>query len=428
MPSQTGSTSSRVTVPLGIVVVLLVAIGVYRWTYVPKPNPIGVQQFQLADSTHGVTCGPVTGDRRAGIPDSGASWTNWVIPEFQDRQRFIRRTDGKYGPITCIVAADTIEKFTAAAFSQPGGVLAAIVFVDGDPTGDVAYTNLKLTAPGYYCLYLHLNTASSSGLLRRVEFEGARPTAIAATSTTSGWDASVVQSVNGHCTPDMTSKLPGFRVLSAALSSADYPGVARFMHDTTGLPGLGVRCLEGWCVVGFSASAISRVVHSAGGGGGAERARRLVFGWYDQQQLAVPDPAGTSGLKPGLGASIRPHPLLETYRMATDFDQRFVEVAKIKLADRPTGKYRDIWQFENGRDNTLEIKHTPGGGREDWQVKVNGTINRKLKVRYTQHATGAFLASTARWVWKEQDEGVWVRCDLGCCEVEPEGTPWGIGL
>jgi hypothetical protein len=411
-------------VVLGAVAMSFVTMAWIQQQVVPDRNGPPVPQPQITVE-HGVTCGPVEGDRRANIPDSATSWANWEVPEYQDRQAFIRRTDGAYGPVACVVAADRIDTFTIAHFSRPEGALVAIVFVDGDPRGDASYVNLRLSA-GYNCVFLKLlQSGGRGGGYDQVRFDRTGATGEKGPPAATQWRGYVVKSLDRSCTFDETKTVRGHRVIPVDLATGDVPAAARFMLKSDGTPGIGIRCLEAWCVVGLRQSELQRVIHSIPGAG-PEKARRLVFGWYDDQILALPNPTG-GPIRPGnrLRATIIPDPGLSHYTMATDF-RNGVEVAKVRFEGTPVGKYSSVWHFLPRKDNTIRLKHIPPYGAMNWQVMINDTIREGLSARYTKHGSDAFLASTARWSWKSTDEGGWVRCDDGCCEIQPTGTGWGL--
>ena len=121
---------------------------------------------------------------------------------------------------------------------------------------------------------------------------------------------------------------------------------------------------------------------------------------------------------PALRASVIPTDGLDTYTITANFDTGFVKVAMIHFEDEPVGKYADpnVWGFTKAsvRENVLSIKHISG---TTWQAMVDG-VPRNLKVTRTDHS-GGHIVGTARWAWSDKDEAIWVRCEDGCCLVEP---------
>lgn len=388
-----------------------------------KPDPISTIPGLSRMDTHSVMCGPAEGDRRINIPDSATGWANWEIPEYQDRQRFVRQSDGEYGPIACVVAADSIDRFTPTEFAEPGGKLSAVIFVDGDPGIDPSYGNLRL-GPGYHCLFLKSN-ASLGPRFNQVRFDRARPKGVGGTPFATKWIGYIVHSVNRTCISDSTKALGGVRIAAPGMQASDIPAVARFVVDSTGMPGVGIRCLEAWCVIGLGENALPSVAHPIPSAG-PEMVRRLVFGWYDDQVLAVPRPGGTVGLGPLLRATIIPNHKLGVYTMNGHFKNQWQHVAKVRFTGVPVGKYATVWHFLPNQDNTIQIRWIAPYNQDSWLVRINDTLRTELRVHWTPHTTPAFLASTARWAWKDVDEGGWIRCDIGCCEIEPVGTPFGM--
>jgi hypothetical protein len=372
-------------------------------------------------------------DRKDSLPDSLQSWATWEIPEFQDMQRFVggSRSTDHYGPLACVVAAPHLENVTDAAFDNVAGVVVAVAWVRFDDREvNAAYRRLHIDnlEHRFYCVIVRHVSAGGRGGGRG----GARLTSMltrnlaragGTSAANAGWEGYVVPSVDKHCaiTADQVP-LPGSRMISTDMQGSLIPPVARFMIDTAWRPAIGARCGSGWCTVGFDARTHLEPAHGYGASGtDAQVSRRAVPGWFDDQQVGIPDEAGNPPNRPSIQASVVPDTALDRYTIAS-FDSTWKPVATVHFRQAPTGQYVSKWQFKAGGSvgNLIELGRVDSSGTQVWRVRINGVLNPNLKVTQTEHTIPGFhIVGTARWAWSDYDEKIWVRCDEGCCKVEP---------
>lgn len=236
----------------------------------------------------------------------------------------------------------------------------------------------------------------------------------------------------------------------------DYPAVARWdWDDEHRWQYIGVKCGAAWCEVGpprFTSSP-GHAALAAGAPQGVDprqyRRTRLIKGWYDEQYLAVP--ANNSlGVRPsGIYATVFPDPRIDAYSDA-DFQPTAASGANPWLlgaaitftggtqAERTTylRKFGLGMAAASGLSNVIGICNGTEAGclpaavqtvlkadadyqkcdHRGWWGRVGGPDGRYVCV--TRCAIpGIDVVGTARWRWTRHDEGVWMRCAQGCCEV-----------
>ena len=304
-----------------------------------------------------------------------------------------------------------------------------MAYLYDSPGTNQDYLRMGLVQKGYHCIILKYGKiapprastgASAAAYLTEATLTTTTPSGLPSAGTVSSWTAYVAPITEGRCREQNARGMTGFRaVQTAAGNPRDFPAVTRFMLDRHDDPSIGIRCEQGWCVLGGDLASLPAMNHKVTGAG-ATKARQLVYGWYDDQKLAIaPDPATPTKLVPWQRASIVPHPDLDIYKIDVDFKDRWAPVATVILSGKPSGKYRDKWGFVgSGHEDTVYFKHVSPYNETSWQVRVNGSVRRGIKVYWTDHGSAAFLVSTARWVWKDSDDGIWIRCEFGCCEAE----------
>jgi hypothetical protein len=187
-------------------------------------------------------------------------------------------------------------------------------------------------------------------------------------------------------------------------------------------------------------------------------------GYYDEQHLAYVPKDGGRGLKPShLRAQVVPNDTLENIRLEKYFRQ-WQHVATIVVEDEKDAtqepgleQYEDGWglahrftfgwwtrDLKPGKSILVEVR------MDSAQVAGRDTIvwSARYRQRYPIYKPRGFTTAwsdpvavnyagppitldeirkrgerldgppgTARWGWKEDDESVWVRCAVGCCEL-----------
>jgi hypothetical protein len=308
-----------------------------------------------------------------------------------------------YGPVAFVAPSPILdslhvaEDFNFQAAAKSGFAVAAVQIGEGNVSGPLptSYTNLQLSW-GLNCVYLNYDAVG-------------------------GWKAMLIKEPTGDPVPCPRTRamVPNLKVIRVVHShfnnDADVPAVARFHEgrDLTNVlkaqPLIGVKCGNGWCII---APPNGDTVPFPRPPGGAAQRSWAVYGWNDAQHLALKDPA-TNKLVYGTNmlASIAVNPFLGTMKM----DGAMQRAAAVFFVGNPEGtKYATKWGFKKGLNMILLQKKGPGS----WIAQTAPPGNsppHDLHVDWHQHT---FLPpATARFRWDSTDEGLWVRCDAGCCRV-----------
>lgn len=155
-------------------------------------------------------------------------------------------------------------------------------------------------------------------------------------------------------------------------------------------------------------------------------------GWSDEQRLALPDSTGPYPLKLRHGPLVKiiPHDDLEKMEMEQFQIQGWQFVARFivtPIPEMPTLGYSKL-SLNPGERNYLFLRHSRAG----WEALIgpgcenpakdpncSGTRHRVQEIE--QHEKGdtrtKLPPGTARFVWSDDDETVWIRCVSGCCQV-----------
>ncbi|HEX4933177.1 MAG TPA: hypothetical protein VFV33_08365, partial [Gemmatimonadaceae bacterium] len=245
----------------------------------------------------------------------------------------------------------------------------------------------------------------------------------------------------------------------------DYPPVARWdWDDVHKVQYIGIKCGAAWCEVGrdnLSPSSVPPVTSSMSH---EERRVRLVKGWHDYQYLAtlpstgIPEPTSIHGYfvpSPDLGDQ-NDFGKFSKFRPVAQVIMRGALPANIAAF----AKYRSHFGFANVRsglrvDAVIAMCYgtrtscgipkgqatacaAPGPGddpplvdpssasatKQRWYTRVTSGVSVRYScaTRYRGHVdptTGHVIdiPGTVRWRWKVDDEGGWMRCVFGCCEL-----------
>lgn len=317
-----------------------------------------------------------------------------MIPEYHDEQRFPDDIGG-YGPMVYIFATPNIGTFTSPAQIEDqgkAGALFALVVVD-TTAGAVlptTYTQLELV-PGVNCLWLVYDHAVAPNVR---------------------WRAYLTpRGASGFCI--RTTIFPSMLAVQARSPEGrhhldDYPQVGRFSEDLSGRPLLGVKCLDAWCEIGapgFTSKPPATVVAGREG---------TIKGWHDEQRLAAFDATGK--LRPRIRASVIPVPDIDTLR-EDHFAAGWVHVATIWFHDDPEGTKYATWGLRKGR-NTLELRVVGA----TWEARVmSNTDTATVWTNVVRHPhLDMAVPGTARFRWRNNDEGIWVPCGAACCHSDGE--------
>ena len=330
-----------------------------------------------------------------------------LVPEFHDCQRFTDSARTVYGPMVAIFARNALETIPDPV---PGAVTTSHLPAGSEQASatilnyDMPYQPLRIEK-GINCLYLF--------------------------SVNAVWQARIVPVKSDQaCLQPMDPAGAGadLRVeVLAGVPGIDIPPVARWDWDVAvGQHYIGIRCGTRWCEV-YNPSQPS-LKSSA-----SYQGSRLVAakGWYDEQYLAVqqgPD------LVPGaaLGTIFPVGDLAGA--VEANFDKVWRQVALVSLSTASV-EYKEKFNFVLGPaplgqsaislcrgDATACLPATATVNECDnksdpwWAKIVSGPDTRFRCVKRRQHP-GVSIPGAARWRWKVEDEGGWVRCPNGCCEI-----------
>lgn len=409
-------------------------------------------------------------------PECGHDWPDSIkvvqvkdiinIPEFHDCQRFVVKAGAtyKYDSTFAIFVSQTISSLgtrlatpktlaqlvaipavrtrssgtSTTVPQQPGptvlntgtnasadsagnatAAMVAVVYADGP------YSVLGI-ATGLNCLYVwrYLKSTSSSDEL---------------------WFARMVQmGTTATSCPDVTVATmramgPGkdlnvSRVKVAGFTNAaDYPPVTRWDWDSAhDKQYIGVACDVAWCEIYDGQLTSSPPLPVSSSDPVEVRRVRSIKGWYDQQFLATFDASGKPVPSRIMG-TIVPDPNLGNLNDDSIFEQHgWVHVADISL-DAPDAEKAAVQKYTNKFNFvktpitdpiTLELKHKPSAPMWEARIKrpgLAGWLTLKYK-NVMRRAVGASpgtypVPGVARWRWMKTDEGSWVRCTYGCCEM-----------
>jgi hypothetical protein len=177
-----------------------------------------------------------------------------------------------------------------------------------------------------------------------------------------------------------------------------------------------VRCGDAVCHMGTDSVSFLAGREHLTDPGNVPSARSLIPLYFDDQVLAeFKDPAQPKkGLRLGtLRAQVIPEDTIG--KIVHSAEHRVV--ARVFLAAPPSGKYAtylqqgwtDVRVWKEGNDYYAETRRVDAQGNE--------RISDRMLLRHTP--MGERMPGTIRWAWGN-DEGIWIPCDMGCCEASNE--------
>ena len=351
---------------------------------------------------------------------------NWCVPEYDDDQRF---HDGNgastgYGSVAHVLASPALGGYTTAVQFESKWIQVGIVDVEAPVTTSLMpYGTLGLR--DHNCMYLQHHSLILGA------FEG--------------YDALIVPPDMGlYCpvvpNPSLSQALDVKLDKPYSNDEADYPATTRFIEGTGGRTLIGLKCANRWCVIGPRGFRdVPRSAH-AEVGALTGKAQGTVKGWFDDQVLGEPDGSAPPGIHRKVRASAIPDPGLGSLHVA-DFvvglnEEKYQVVGKTYFPTEPPAHSKYAMEFGFHQDENVvalraEIRTSTTPGKKDtvWFARVTNakanTRKEDIPTLRTDHhrltpAGEPVLASvpaTMRWRWFDQDEDLWVECDIGCCLI-----------
>jgi hypothetical protein len=211
---------------------------------------------------------------------------------------------------------------------------------------------------------------------------------------------------------------------------ADYPEVARWDWDSVHKTQyVSIVCDVAWCSIGEQDFTESPKLSLDGTNSAGERRVRLIKGWNDQQVLAKKDPDGTISPSELVGTII-PEPDLGVYDSPSDF-AGWKTVAHIVVEPTTPDGEATLAQYETklGFRRSTFKKPLRVQVKNNMDIQWIGRVQRQFigpvwltnkenHVWFRNTGAGGYaVPGTARWRWKDNDEGTWTRCTQGCCEM-----------
>lgn len=223
--------------------------------------------------------------------------------------------------------------------------------------------------------------------------------------------------------------------LTATEASGLYPPSVRWNWDfSAAMHYIGIRCGSAWCMIApphmYFRPHLAGPVH------------RSIPGWYDEQLLAIPAPAGSADpVVPGpLGGAFPDSVYWRIWNQPI-----WVEIPSDLKHEISLVLMRDkLEETEGAPIAQLEVQNHPrpigvydekfslsisGGGTGRSTIRVRGAVPELEAVFHgdeTNVGTLTFIeesghsaSGSVRWRWQETDEKVWASCEEGCCTVGP---------
>lgn len=341
---------------------------------------------------------------------------NYAIPEYHDEQR-LADGGGHLGPLAYVFASPIVGTHTTHHAFDEGYLNVGIVDIrEGNPANIPATYGALHLGPQISCLYVrHKHSMKRAA-----------------------WHAAVgkPQGPNRQCSGGEVTSVSVTRE-HAGMGAASYASVARFIEIGQHWTAIGIRCADGFCVLGVPPQmAIPPSAHaSAIASTESPSVQWTIKGWFDDQRVSVPAPGLPHGLNRAHRASLIPDAALAAAKIPA-FHAGWVRVATVYMADpKPLPKYAST-QVDVGYGlvegmNRIDLRAFVVNGDTVWRARISNALmplsadssgGLERRVKRTDHkafeAHGIFVPPVARWRWKDDDEEIWVACDAGCCLIE----------
>ncbi len=338
------------------------------------------------------------------------------IPEFHDCQKLVlaNANDLEYGPTVGIFVTTDSTKDVQSPPSPSSPVVAIVAHLDGPD-----YSSLGIYK-GVNCLFVFSSAAglnaSMVGPISRDE-----TCRVAADGTPILAEA---DKPKAHVTP--------LWVMNNSIqpSGQDVPEVARWDFDSANKRNsIGVKCGDRWCEIGANSAMQTTVMISNPDGNPV----RAVKGWYDQQRLAEPDSKGMT-ISEVTGTIV---PVAGLDALGQDDFVKFLDVATatvdkaysmgLEAGDNTVALCSGTLTTCAGPGAVLDQPCKPQpewpvvgalSPATEWWARITAPSGRVTYRCVLRHHHGALaVPGTARWRWTADDEPMWVRCTLGCCQI-----------
>src|ERR1041385_6963954 len=351
-----------------------------------------------------------------------------TIPEYHDCQRllvFDGNGQRKFGPLIGIFA-----RIHAEQVGDPEGFVAPVPAARAGVSPSLR-TGLKLASLG-------TDSGRDTAVVTILDYdEGYEPlhiprgySCLYVYRSGSAWAARLVQAPDdAACTHTLDPAAPGWDLGVIPTLDPNPAPVARWDWDKESKEHyIGVRCGSSWCEVYNQRR--THVSSPTYGGVGK--------GWYDEQYLAVNStgPQSRDGLEPGVVQGT-----FTPISDLADHDDSYFSVwqpmARANLSD-DSPAYTNKYSFDKGpAPNGLTLVYLCKGdfrdcvpfphsapncenGTDKWWAKIVSPKGTKYRcVNRYRAPPGAPLPppGLVRWRWKLVDDGMWIRCPAGCCQV-----------
>jgi hypothetical protein len=297
------------------------------------------------------------------------------------------------------------------ATNKPKVIAVALIVAQGD------YSQLHLTR-GKNCLYVFRYQEASddpvqwSGLVVHI----------------ADTDANCPESPGtGKLLEARSKQVDGFA------DEADYPAVARWDWDGTNSEQyIGIKCGAAWCEIGKPGFDSSDPIPVPSGATAGERKVRLIKGWHDRQFLAMK--RGTVLFPSQVMGVLIPDPNLGEYsRVSHKGDERPTVATVLLMSSLPEDRaVLDAYEKKYHIDTpgakgpmVMRIRLKKGDDQvakhdDEWEATIrnpNNVFNKEENRKLTYHGGTSLKLGIVRWRWLPTDEGTWVRCSEGCCEM-----------
>jgi hypothetical protein len=281
------------------------------------------------------------------------------------------------------------------------------IYLNETPSGTTLYQTLHLSASVVYCVFLRHDPS--------------------APKEDQGWRAYVVPSSGTSCSlPTSVGDSLSVQRTHYAIhpNSQDYPSVMRF-DQIGGSPLILVRCGKAECYIGPTTGFPAPQPPNGVGDDSKQQHIRL---WHDARRLALK--GGDGKLHPKLTSVIEPVDGIENFHQhtgGTGFANTWQAMAWVRLDDDPSGTKYGTRANKTGMNmqhglNLLWIAYDET--RSKWMAQIqaydssfnpSGPPPTPAYITMTTHTAGK--PGIARFTWLSNDDGLWVSCDQGCCQV-----------